>query len=234
MARRLIGNIKGPKGDTGAQGPKGATGPQGPAGPTGVVDTNTPVTFTEAATDTDIASGDTLGVIAGKLRKSIKTLRAGLGTLSTLKTTAKTNAVAAINELKDLITSLTTDVSTLNSNLENKAFSYARWLNGNESLNFGVELNNTGNSERPVFFVLGNIGGGAFINFYNISPIPSTITEISPSVILPCSNGLNISVKANKHALGIKSLRVQVSAAPGQGCQVCVLFPSGGALIDEW
>ncbi len=115
MAKRLIGNIKGPKGDTGAQGPKGATGPQGPAGPTGVVDTNTPVTFSEASADTDIASGDTLGIIAGKLRKSIKTLRAGLGTLSTLKTTAKTNAVAAINELKDLITSLTTDVNTLNS-----------------------------------------------------------------------------------------------------------------------
>lgn len=33
MARILIGNIKGPKGDTGAQGPQGATGPQGPQGP---------------------------------------------------------------------------------------------------------------------------------------------------------------------------------------------------------
>ena len=33
MAKILIGNIKGPKGDTGAQGPQGATGPQGPQGP---------------------------------------------------------------------------------------------------------------------------------------------------------------------------------------------------------
>ena len=33
MARILIGNIKGPKGDTGAQGPRGETGPQGPQGP---------------------------------------------------------------------------------------------------------------------------------------------------------------------------------------------------------
>lgn len=33
MARILIGNIKGPKGDTGAQGPQGETGPQGPQGP---------------------------------------------------------------------------------------------------------------------------------------------------------------------------------------------------------
>lgn len=44
MARYLVGNIKGPKGDTGktgpqgptgAQGPKGATGPQGPKGEAG-------------------------------------------------------------------------------------------------------------------------------------------------------------------------------------------------------
>ena len=38
MAKTLIGNIKGPKGDTGAQGPKGdtgATGAQGPQGATG-------------------------------------------------------------------------------------------------------------------------------------------------------------------------------------------------------
>ena len=44
MTRYLVGNIKGPKGDTGAtgtqgqtgpQGPKGATGPQGPKGETG-------------------------------------------------------------------------------------------------------------------------------------------------------------------------------------------------------
>lgn len=99
MARILIGNIKGPKGATGAQGPKGATGPQGPAGPTGVVDTNTPVTFTEATADTDITSGDTLGTIAGKIRKSIKTLRTNLGALTGLKTTAKGSAVAAINEV---------------------------------------------------------------------------------------------------------------------------------------
>lgn len=35
MASILIGNIKGPKGDTGAQGPKGETGKQGPRGPQG-------------------------------------------------------------------------------------------------------------------------------------------------------------------------------------------------------
>ena len=36
MARVLIGNIKGPKGDTGPAGPAGATGPQGAAGYTPV------------------------------------------------------------------------------------------------------------------------------------------------------------------------------------------------------
>ena len=35
MARYLVGNIKGPKGDTGATGPQGATGARGATGPTG-------------------------------------------------------------------------------------------------------------------------------------------------------------------------------------------------------
>ena len=39
MARILIGNIKGPKGDTGPQGAQGPTGPQGPKGDTGPMPT---------------------------------------------------------------------------------------------------------------------------------------------------------------------------------------------------
>ena len=35
MAKTLIGNIKGPKGDTGPAGPTGPTGPIGPTGPQG-------------------------------------------------------------------------------------------------------------------------------------------------------------------------------------------------------
>lgn len=35
MAKYLVGNIKGPKGDPGATGPQGPTGKQGPTGPTG-------------------------------------------------------------------------------------------------------------------------------------------------------------------------------------------------------
>lgn len=78
---------------------KGATGPQGATGPTGVVDSNTPVTFETAATETDINSGESLGTLMGKIKKSISTFRSAIGTLSSLKTSAKTSLVAAINEI---------------------------------------------------------------------------------------------------------------------------------------
>ena len=78
---------------------KGATGPQGATGPTGKVDSNTPVTFETAATETDINSGESLGTLMGKIKKSISTFRSAIGTLSTLKTNAKTSLVAAINEI---------------------------------------------------------------------------------------------------------------------------------------
>lgn len=45
MANILLGNVKGPKGDTGPAGPTGATGPAGPAGYTPVKGTDY---FTEA------------------------------------------------------------------------------------------------------------------------------------------------------------------------------------------
>ena len=75
MARVLIGNIKGPKGD---KGDTGKTGPTGPAGPTGQVDSSTPIEFTEAESDVNIASGESLKVLFGKLLKTVKTLRTGL------------------------------------------------------------------------------------------------------------------------------------------------------------
>ena len=71
----------GPAGPTGPQGPKGdkgatgATGPQGPIGPTGKVDITTPVTFTDAASRTDLASGDSISTIAGKASKWLKDLK---------------------------------------------------------------------------------------------------------------------------------------------------------------
>ena len=84
-----IGNIKGEKGNT------------GPAGATGQVDKDTPIEFTEASTESDINSGESLSTMFGKLKKSIKTFRTSIGTLSSLKTTVKNSLVNAINELKN-------------------------------------------------------------------------------------------------------------------------------------
>ena len=75
MARVLIGNIKGPQGD---KGDPGRPGPEGPPGPTGQVDSSTPIEFTEAESDINIASGESLKVLFGKLLKTIKTLKTGL------------------------------------------------------------------------------------------------------------------------------------------------------------
>lgn len=99
MAELLIGNVKGPKGDpgpqgpqgeqgptgatgaTGPQGPQGETGPQGPAGPQGpqgpqgepgsIADASTAeITFTEAVSVANIASGSTLAVLFGQILKN--------------------------------------------------------------------------------------------------------------------------------------------------------------------
>lgn len=63
MARILIGNIKGPKGDTGPQGAQGPTGPQGPKGDTGPMPTliNNAVTTSAGVGALDAAMGKTLG-----------------------------------------------------------------------------------------------------------------------------------------------------------------------------
>ena len=87
------GNIKGPKGDTGATGktgatgpagptgatgPKGdtgATGPQGPVGPTGSVNAATKITFTTASARANITSGEALNTMLGKIRKYFADLK---------------------------------------------------------------------------------------------------------------------------------------------------------------
>ena len=87
------GNIKGPKGDTGpqgpqgvegetgatgAQGPKGDTGAQGPAGPTGPagsVDASTKITFSTPSSRANIASGEALNTMLGKIRKYFADLK---------------------------------------------------------------------------------------------------------------------------------------------------------------
>lgn len=94
-----LGNVQGPKGDTGPQGPEGPRGPQGeigptgktgpqgpkgdtgpegpqgPAGPAGTVSADSQITFTTASTRENIASGEKIGVILGKIRKYFADLK---------------------------------------------------------------------------------------------------------------------------------------------------------------
>lgn len=122
--------------------PTGAQGPQGPKGDPGSaedIDT-TPVTFEQASTRENVASGDTVSTLFGKIAKWFSDLgtaafkgvsnvltqtsdgyvldaRQGnalytmIGVLANLVTTAKTNLVAAINECAMEIGNLT-DLTT--------------------------------------------------------------------------------------------------------------------------
>lgn len=66
---------KGATGATGAQGPKGdtgSTGPQGPQGPAGKVDATVPVSFTDAASRSNLTTGETIGTLVGKISKWLK------------------------------------------------------------------------------------------------------------------------------------------------------------------
>lgn len=76
MGKVKIGNFKGPKGDTGAQGPTGPQGPEGPQGPMGEVDANTQIVFTQAESRENIASGEKLNIILGKIRKWFADIKA--------------------------------------------------------------------------------------------------------------------------------------------------------------
>ena len=69
MGKVKIGNFKGPQGERGPQGPAGPQGPEGPQGPMGAVDANTQIVFTQAASRENIASGEKLNIILGKIRK---------------------------------------------------------------------------------------------------------------------------------------------------------------------
>ena len=78
-------NLKGIKGDTGAKGDpgtagpkgeKGDTGEQGPKGDTPTVADNMTVAFTQASSRSNIATGEKLSVIMGKIKKFFADLTA--------------------------------------------------------------------------------------------------------------------------------------------------------------
>lgn len=75
---------KGDKGETGPQGPKGDkgdTGPQGlqgPQGPTGELNAEAPVNFDIDAGITPMQSGDSLGVLMGKIARDIESIKGAI------------------------------------------------------------------------------------------------------------------------------------------------------------
>lgn len=73
----------------------------GPQGPAGEVDPTTPIPFTTPSTDADMASGDPINTLFGKIKKRLTVILDKIGDLTTLTTTSKTSAVSAINELNN-------------------------------------------------------------------------------------------------------------------------------------
>lgn len=95
MARILIGNIKGPKGDTGA---KGATGPQGPAGPQGPLPslTNNALATTPGVSALDAVMGKTLNEKIGGVISDLVNDAVGYTAATTLYTADLANASGTI------------------------------------------------------------------------------------------------------------------------------------------
>lgn len=73
----------------------------GPQGPAGAVDPTTPIPFSTPAADADMASGDRIDTLFGKIKKRFTVILDKIGDLTTLTTTSKTSAVSAINELNN-------------------------------------------------------------------------------------------------------------------------------------
>uniref|UniRef100_UPI0031BB9AAB hypothetical protein n=1 Tax=Diplocloster hominis TaxID=3079010 RepID=UPI0031BB9AAB len=73
----------------------------GPQGPAGEVDPTTKIPFTTPSTDADMASGDPINTLFGKIKKRLTVILDKIGDLTTLTTTSKTSAVSAINELNN-------------------------------------------------------------------------------------------------------------------------------------
>ena len=73
----------------------------GPQGPAGEVDPTTPIPFATPAADADMASGDRIDTLFGKIKKRFAVILDKIGDLTTLTTTAKSNTVSAINEINN-------------------------------------------------------------------------------------------------------------------------------------
>ena len=129
---------QGAKGDKGDKGDRGLQGPQGEKGDTGAVDATTPIPFTTPASDADMASGDPINTLFGKIKKRLSVLVDKIGDLTTLSTTSKTSAVSAINEINN---NLSPDGIVLTSSVVT-FFSNQSWKSGNiVTLHIGFTAN---------------------------------------------------------------------------------------------
>lgn len=75
MARALIGNFKGPKGDKGDMGPKGVQGEPGPQGELGVINEESSIVFNTASSRENINSGENCATLFGKIKKYFTDLK---------------------------------------------------------------------------------------------------------------------------------------------------------------
>lgn len=124
-------NLKGIKGDTGAKGDpgtagpkgeKGDTGEQGPKGDTPTVADNMTVAFTQAASRTNITTGEKMSVIMGKIRKFFADLTAPafaqmITTKEDLLATKVTGYVPDAKAVADTYTELNGKLDQVDSNI---------------------------------------------------------------------------------------------------------------------
>lgn len=136
-------NLKGIKGDTGAKGDpgtagpkgeKGDTGEQGPKGDTPTVADNMTVAFTEAATRENIATGEKMSVLMGKIKKFFTDLTAPafaqmITTKEDLLATKATGYVPDAKAVADAYTELNGKLR-LNYGIETKAITVTTDSNG--------------------------------------------------------------------------------------------------------
>ena len=115
-------NIKGIKGDTGAKGDpgeKGDTGAQGPKGDTPTVADDMTVAFTQAGTRENIATGEKMSVIMGKIKKFFADLTAPafaqmITTKADLLVTKATGYVPDAKAVADAVADVTSKLNTIN------------------------------------------------------------------------------------------------------------------------
>lgn len=128
-------NLKGIKGDTGAKGDpgtagpkgeKGDTGEQGPKGDTPTVADNMTVSFTEEATRENIATGEKMSVLMGKIKKFFTDLTAPafaqmITTKEDLLATKAAGYVPDAKAVADAYTELNGNLSELTNDIYLKA-----------------------------------------------------------------------------------------------------------------